>query len=169
MKREKNRSFKKEWLGVLLAVLAAITVYYFGEGKMRDEVLDILPKNTPPSIAAEENDIFERVTQYEREELDEIIGDYSYEIVEIDGEDRLAVDGPPMGGSDEEQVVLEYYVVKAGDTLWDLAEAFYGDGYKWVDIYNANAVELLARDTRNISQSGHWIHIDQVIAIPSLN
>ncbi len=30
------------------------------------------------------------------------------------------------------------YVVKAGDCLWDIAQAQYGDGFKWVEIYNIN-------------------------------
>ena len=30
------------------------------------------------------------------------------------------------------------YTVISGDTLWELAEAAYGDGTQWVDILNAN-------------------------------
>ena len=30
------------------------------------------------------------------------------------------------------------YVVKAGDCLWDIAQVQYGDGFRWVEIYNAN-------------------------------
>jgi nucleoid-associated protein YgaU len=30
------------------------------------------------------------------------------------------------------------YTVVAGDTLWDIAEAHYGSGYKWIDIARAN-------------------------------
>jgi nucleoid-associated protein YgaU len=30
------------------------------------------------------------------------------------------------------------YVVKAGDTLRSIAEEFYGDGSKWMEIYKAN-------------------------------
>ncbi len=32
----------------------------------------------------------------------------------------------------------DLYVVKAGDTLWTIAEARYKDGYKWVEIAKAN-------------------------------
>jgi nucleoid-associated protein YgaU len=31
------------------------------------------------------------------------------------------------------------YTVVSGDTLWELADAAYGDGARWVDILNANA------------------------------
>lgn len=34
------------------------------------------------------------------------------------------------------------YTVVWGDTLWEIAEARYGSGYKWVDIYNANKSEI---------------------------
>jgi TP901 family phage tail tape measure protein len=32
-----------------------------------------------------------------------------------------------------------YYTVKAGDTLWDIAKAYYGNPYKWSTIASANA------------------------------
>jgi nucleoid-associated protein YgaU len=31
------------------------------------------------------------------------------------------------------------YTVKSGDTLWEIAEAVYGDGFQWVKILNANS------------------------------
>lgn len=31
------------------------------------------------------------------------------------------------------------YTVVSGDTLWEIAEATYGDGSRWVDILNANS------------------------------
>jgi len=31
------------------------------------------------------------------------------------------------------------YTVKSGDTLWEIAEAVYGDGTQWVNILNANS------------------------------
>lgn len=32
----------------------------------------------------------------------------------------------------------EQYTIQLGDTLWEIAEAKYGDGFRWTDIYNAN-------------------------------
>jgi len=32
------------------------------------------------------------------------------------------------------------YTVKDGDTLWSIAETYYSDGYKWVDIAEANGL-----------------------------
>ncbi|TAG46315.1 MAG: BON domain-containing protein [Cytophagia bacterium] len=39
------------------------------------------------------------------------------------------------GGSDEDGTV---HVVKSGDTLWGLAEKYYGDGSRYMEIFNAN-------------------------------
>lgn len=34
------------------------------------------------------------------------------------------------------------YKVKYGDTLWEIAEAYYGDGFLWVEILNRNKSEI---------------------------
>ena len=34
------------------------------------------------------------------------------------------------------------YTVKSGDTLWEIAEAVYGDGTQWVNILNANSSSI---------------------------
>ncbi|MFA5776489.1 MAG: LysM peptidoglycan-binding domain-containing protein [Patescibacteria group bacterium] len=34
------------------------------------------------------------------------------------------------------------YTVKSGDTLWEIAEAVYGDGTQWVNILNANSASV---------------------------
>ena len=39
----------------------------------------------------------------------------------------------PDGGA-----AAEEYVTVAGDTLWSIAERFYGDGSRWSEIYEAN-------------------------------
>jgi nucleoid-associated protein YgaU len=33
------------------------------------------------------------------------------------------------------------YTVKSGDTLWSIAERFYGSGYKWTEIAKENQLE----------------------------
>jgi len=38
-------------------------------------------------------------------------------------------------------VTQKTYVLKEGESLWDVAVKFYGDGYKYVDIINANKLE----------------------------
>jgi len=49
------------------------------------------------------------------------------------------------------------YAVKAGDTLSDLAEWFYGNPLKWPKIYEAN---------RKVIVNPDYIYIGQKIAIP---
>lgn len=54
------------------------------------------------------------------------------------------------------------YTVKAGDTLWEIAEAVYGDGSQWVNILNANSgsVDYLPSGQQSLIYAG------QVLAIP---
>ena len=49
------------------------------------------------------------------------------------------------------------YVVKAGDTLWGISKMFYGTGFKWGDIYAANA---------DIIKNPRMIYVGQVLQIP---
>lgn len=57
--------------------------------------------------------------------------------------------------------VNKTYTVKSGDTLWGIAQRFYGDGLKWKQIWNDpnNKKRIIARDARNTRMPGHWIHI----------
>lgn len=41
----------------------------------------------------------------------------------------------------EEKITGNSYVVKEGDSLWDIAVRAYGDGYKWVEIAETNKLE----------------------------
>ncbi len=34
------------------------------------------------------------------------------------------------------------YTVKSGDTLWEIAEAVYGNGYEWTKLLEANSTEI---------------------------
>lgn len=59
--------------------------------------------------------------------------------------------------------------VASGDTLWDLAERYYGDGNKWRTIYDAN--RSLIEDTATehgfaSSDDGHWIFPGTPLTIP---
>ncbi len=49
-----------------------------------------------------------------------------------------------------------YEVVK-GDCLWNIAKAHYGDGTKWVQIYQANA---------SVISNPNLIYIGQTLVLP---
>lgn len=61
------------------------------------------------------------------------------------------------------------YIVKQGDTLWDLAKTFYGDSTKYSDIYIANKekIEEEAKKRGKASSSnGYWIFPGTELVIP---
>jgi len=49
------------------------------------------------------------------------------------------------------------YVVERGDNLWKIAKKVYGDGDRWIDIYNANS-DVIKKD--------HIVYKGQVLRIP---
>lgn len=70
----------------------------------------------------------------------------------------------------EEAIEATEYIVKTGDTLWDLAKKFYGSSTKYPIIYEANkeTIEETAKKRGwNTSKSGYWIFPGQKLMIPS--
>jgi len=63
------------------------------------------------------------------------------------------------GEEGTETIVAGDYIVNAGDSLWKIATRKYGDGYKWVDIANANNI--------NAKVAGQ-IEIGQKLILPDL-
>lgn len=62
------------------------------------------------------------------------------------------------------------YKVVSGDCLWNIAKKFYGNGFLWKKIYNANksAIEKDAKGHGYSSSSnGHWIFPGLVLTIPA--
>jgi hypothetical protein len=49
------------------------------------------------------------------------------------------------------------YTVKAGDTLWELAQAYLKDGHLWTEIFKLNKEKIA---------DPHWIYPGQVLLIP---
>lgn len=56
----------------------------------------------------------------------------------------------------------ETYVVQHGDTLWEIAEEFYGDGARWREIFDANPLSMYQADGRTFP----LIHAGNVLVIP---
>ncbi len=61
---------------------------------------------------------------------------------------------PAQQGAQQRQ-----HVVKAGDTLWDLAQFYYHNPWQWGRIYDANAGTV---------QNPHWIYPAEQLIIPAL-
>jgi nucleoid-associated protein YgaU len=64
----------------------------------------------------------------------------------------------------------EDYTVKAGDCLWNIAKAKYGDGSLWTKIYEANksVIESTAKSRgMGSSSNGHWIFPNTKLTIPA--
>lgn len=61
------------------------------------------------------------------------------------------------------------YTVVSGDTLWGISKKFYGNGAKYMAIYNANVdtIESTAKaHGRKSSDNGHWIWPGETLTIP---
>lgn len=64
------------------------------------------------------------------------------------------------------------YKVKSGDTLWAIAQAYYGKGAQYTKIYNANKtiIENTAKKHgKKSSNNGHWIYPGTVLTIPGVS
>lgn len=59
------------------------------------------------------------------------------------------------------------YTVASGDTLWGIAQRFYGSGVSWTKIYNRNAgvIDSMASQ-HGKAGGGHWIFPGTVLVIP---
>ncbi len=60
---------------------------------------------------------------------------------------------PALGGGQE---ATRTHTVKTGDTLWDIAQLYLGDPFKWPEIYRLNTDKV---------KDPHWIYPDQVLLI----
>lgn len=65
------------------------------------------------------------------------------------------IEAPTMEVPATERITGDSYTIKQGDDLWNIAVRAYGDGYKWVEIANANKLE-----------NPNLIHSDNKLVLP---
>jgi len=107
--------------GLFILALVFATYNYFnkgGEGEIGKE-------------SAFETQLDERS---EGEKIDEVLGTGGPVTMESTWVANDYREGDIIGGST--------YTVKSGDTLWEIAEAVYGNGYEWTKILEANSSDI---------------------------
>jgi nucleoid-associated protein YgaU len=73
--------------------------------------------------------------------------------------DSTQVDATPANEPEAVRVEEGSYTVQSGDTLWAIAETAYGDGSKYMNIFDAN---------RNLLEDPDRIYPGQQLLIPDL-
>lgn len=79
--------------------------------------------------------------------------------VELVAGQEIIIPALPVGTAAEQVAPQRVYVVKSGDTLWDIAVAFYGNGGLWGVIFDAN---------REIIRNPNLIYPNQSFVIPAI-
>ena len=85
--------------------------------------------------------------------------DYGTKLVEVIDEETVSVEETRSTENSPEPTENQSYTVKSGDSLWNIAKKFYGDGSKYTAIYNANKDKIT---------NPNLIYPGQVLTIPSL-
>lgn len=67
---------------------------------------------------------------------------------------------------ESDKSIVKTYTVQLGDALYTIARAVYGDGERYIDIYNANKT-LIDSANNGSAETKYWIHPGQVLTIPS--
>jgi nucleoid-associated protein YgaU len=76
------------------------------------------------------------------------------------GEETAAAEAPPPAASSSQEPGArpEVYTVHSGDTLWDIAEEYYGGGWRY---------RAIVRENRRQIRNPHWIYPDQQFRLPA--
>lgn len=101
-------------------------------------------------------------------------GDISYEIQFIEARSiTIKTEKVEAKKTTQRQTsTAKTYTIVSGDTLWEIAKKFYGDGSKWPIIYDANKeiIEKTAKEHgKSSSENGHWIYPGVTLTIPDIS
>ena len=164
MPEETNKNSSKDNLALIVGgifilglVFAAYT--YFNKG---DSIEDKIKRN-----ADRIDDIISSNTERDGEDAGDKDGS---EAEEMEDRNEVLGTGGPVSETlywtandyEEGDISGNSYTVKSGDTLWEIAEAVYGDGSEWVKILNANSSDIgfLSNGSQALITAG------QVIVLP---
>ncbi len=71
---------------------------------------------------------------------------------------KVAAEEAKPAAAEHEQHLPRVYTVRRGDTLWEIAEAYYGGGWHY---------RAIVRDNRHKIRNPHWIYPEQKFHIPA--
>lgn len=91
--------------------------------------------------------------------------DYSPRRITISADGRSVVQAPQRTGASPVYPRPGSYMVVAGDTLWSIAQRFYGDGGQYERIYTANKSQMDLRNNAT-GNTRYTIYTGQVLNIP---
>lgn len=116
-----RRIMRRMWVLTMLAVSVTAVAIGCENSQQTDESLRV----PPPTYAADEP-----------EPIDASDGQTGDDQAQPLPEAPAA--GPEPIDAQSDSGTTSTYTIRKGDTLWSLAEQFYGDGQRWVDIRRAN-------------------------------
>ena len=149
--------------------LVFATYSYFNRNASSPDVLDSNTERVSDDEAMDSEDIDGAMTADKADDSSKSLGDRIRELFnaqsdqdgDLNGEamadsvDEALGTGGPMDGSPDAMMTywtatdykqgdisIGNYQVQAGDTLWEIAEAVYGNGAEWTRILNANASDI---------------------------
>lgn len=132
MEKKQNDSLALIVGGLFILALVFATYNYFNKGKSSNDAIEKriqeLQKLDKVKTTKEETPVVENTT-----------GDINGNGVSVTAL-TPAVAGPEWVANDYNKGDIhgDSYTVKSGDTLWEIAEAVYGDGAQWVKLLEVN-------------------------------